>query len=85
MSKTAAKALTLDSLLSGGDVSAAVAELNFEDGLKLLEALVGAVESGSLPLERAVTSYEGGSKLVEHLRALLSGAEERIRVLQKPV
>jgi exodeoxyribonuclease VII small subunit len=76
--------VSLETLLSGGDLSAEVAKLNFEEGLRLLEALVGAVESGSLPLERAVTSYEGGSRLVEHLRTLLSGAEERIRVLQKP-
>jgi|GEM_PF-1429805 len=58
--------------------------ISFEEGLKLLEELVAGVESGSLPLDKAILSYEKGVALIAHLRALLSGAEQKLRVLQKP-
>jgi len=62
---------------------ARVKELSFEDGLKLLEELVGKVESGTLPLDRSVLAYERGVLLMEHLRSLLAGAEKKLQVLQK--
>ena len=61
-----------------------IGRLSFESGLKLLEELVASVESGSLPLDKAVLSYEKGVALVSHLRSLLSGAEEKLKILQKP-
>jgi exodeoxyribonuclease VII small subunit len=75
--------VTLEGLLSG-DVSAAqVTELSFEQALKLLEEVVVSVESGSLPLDRAIGSYEKGTHLIQQLRKLLSGAEEKLRVLNQ--
>lgn len=70
----------IDDLLSG---KIEVKTCSFEQGLKLLEKLVQSVESGALPLDRAVTSYEKGVELLEHLRGHLGAAEERLRVLQK--
>lgn len=61
-----------------------LAELSFEQGLKLLEELVAGVESGSLPLDKAILSYERGVALIARLRSLLSGAEQKLRILQKP-
>jgi exodeoxyribonuclease VII small subunit len=58
-------------------------KLSFEEGIKLLERLVQSVEAGALPLEKAVTSYEKGVRLVQHLRSQLSGAEQKLKVLQK--
>ncbi len=78
-----AKTLKLEDLLVDGDVSEKVTSLSFEQGLALLEELVGSVESGNLALDKSVLSYERGSILVEHLRAKLTGAEEKLRVLQK--
>ncbi|NDC37731.1 MAG: exodeoxyribonuclease VII small subunit [Proteobacteria bacterium] len=60
-----------------------LSELSFEDGLKLLDELVQKVESGALPLETAIHSYEKGAKLIERLRGLLSGAEEKLELLSK--
>ena len=57
--------------------------LSFEQSLKLLEELVASVESGSLPLDKAILSYEKGVQLVNQMRTLLSGAEEKLKVLQK--
>ena len=77
------KQITLEELLASSDPKKMISTLAFEDTLKLLEELVVAVERGSLPLERAILSYEKGAVLVEHLRAALSGAEERLKVLKK--
>ena len=74
--------ITIESLLSDKITQEHISAASFEDGIKLLEEVVGAVEAGALPLEKAIGAYEKGSLLVNHLRRLLSGAEEKLRVLQ---
>ena len=83
MAKSAAaeKGVTLEALLTGDVSEDRIAKLSFEEALKLLEEVVTSVESGALPLDRAIGSYEKGSTLIQHLRKLLSGAEEKIRML----
>jgi exodeoxyribonuclease VII small subunit len=76
-------AVTLEALLSGEVSEDQVNALSFEQALKLLEEVVTSVESGSLPLDRAIGSYERGTSLIKHLRKLLSGAEEKLRVLNQ--
>lgn len=75
--------VTLEALISGEVSEEQVNALTFEQALKLLEEVVTSVESGSLPLDRAIGSYEHGSLLIKHLRKLLSGAEEKLRVLNQ--
>lgn len=75
--------VTLEGLLSGEVSPQQVETLSFEQALKLLEEVVVSVESGNLPLDRAIGSYEKGSLLVKQLRTLLSGAEEKLRVLNQ--
>jgi len=77
-----AKEMSLKDVLAKENAEELIAKLDFEQGLKLLEELVEKVESGTLPLEKAVASYERGVALVERLRNLLSGAEERLKVLE---
>jgi exodeoxyribonuclease VII small subunit len=78
-----AKSVTLEGLLSGEVSQEQVSACTFEQGIKLLEEVVTSVEAGNLPLDRAIGSYEKGTFLIQHLRTLLSGAEEKLRVLQK--
>lgn len=75
--------VTLEALISGEVGEDQVNALTFEQALKLLEEVVTSVESGNLPLDRAIGSYEHGSLLIKHLRKLLSGAEEKLRVLNQ--
>lgn len=75
------KSVTLDGLLKGEVGVKEVATLKFERALGLLEEVVASVESGALPLDQAIGSYEQGTLLVQHLRKLLSGAEEKLRML----
>lgn len=73
--------ITLDDIMQGKAGPNEISQLSFEQALSLLEGVVTAVESGSLPLDQAIGSYERGTQLVQHLRSLLAGAEEKLRVL----
>jgi exodeoxyribonuclease VII small subunit len=75
-------AVSIKDLLTTENLEEKVAELSFEEGMALLEDLVEKVESGALPLDKAVLSYERGVALINRLRALLSGAEEKLQMLQ---
>lgn len=77
------KQITLKDLLADEDVAAKIAEVSFEDGLKILDELVEKVESGTLALDKSIVSYEKGVMLIDHLRKQLSGAEAKLKVLQK--
>jgi exodeoxyribonuclease VII small subunit len=57
--------------------------LSFEAGLQQLEAIVKEMESGELPLERALDLFERGTKLSEACRKQLEEAETRVEILMK--
>ena len=57
------------------------APLTFEAGLQQLEAIVKEMESGELPLERAIELFERGMKLSESCRTQLGDAETRVEAL----
>ena len=75
--------MTLKDILMEEDLAAKLGEVSFEDGLKILDELVEKVESGTLALDKSIISYEKGVMLIEHLRKQLSGAEAKLKVLQK--
>jgi exodeoxyribonuclease VII small subunit len=54
---------------------------SFESGLQELEKIVKEMESGELPLERALELYEKGMRLTESCRKQLEAAETRIEML----
>jgi exodeoxyribonuclease VII small subunit len=54
---------------------------SFESGLQELELIVKEMESGELPLERALELYEKGMRLSERCRKQLEEAETRIEML----
>jgi exodeoxyribonuclease VII small subunit len=57
------------------------AAASFESGLLELEQIVKEMESGDLPLERALELYEKGMRLSENCRKQLEAAETRIEML----
>jgi exodeoxyribonuclease VII small subunit len=59
------------------------APLTFEAGLQQLEAIVKEMETGDLPLERALQLFERGMKLSEACRKQLEDAETRVEILMK--
>ena len=62
-------------------IDPAVAELSFDRALGELQAVVGRLESGGLPLEESIALYERGVALHEQCARLLSAAELRVQRL----
>jgi exodeoxyribonuclease VII small subunit len=56
---------------------------NFEQGLTELEAVVKELESGDLPLEKAIQIFERGVTLSDRCRKELEEAETRVEILLK--
>ncbi len=54
---------------------------SFEAGLRELEAIVKEMESGELPLERALQLFERGMELSARCRKQLEEAETRVEML----
>lgn len=53
----------------------------FEGALAELEAVVGRLEAGDLPLEQALEAFEAGVRLSRQCAATLDAAERRIEIL----
>ena len=56
---------------------------SFEEGLEELEAMVKELESGDLPLEKALERFERGVRLSEDCRKALEEAEQKVEILLK--
>ncbi len=55
---------------------------DFESALAQLEALVGQMENGALPLDQSLAAYERGVELARVCQKLLDSAEQQVKVLQ---
>jgi exodeoxyribonuclease VII small subunit len=55
---------------------------DFETALAELEALVAAMEGGSLPLEQSLAAYRRGVELTQICQDRLSQAEQQVKVLE---
>ena len=58
------------------------ADLTFEKALEELEALVGRMEDGKLPLEESLAAYQRGAELIKFCESKLSAAQARIAILE---
>ncbi|WP_179106971.1 exodeoxyribonuclease VII small subunit [Variovorax sp. KK3] len=54
---------------------------NYEAGLQELERLVAELESGQLPLDQLLGSYQRGAALLSFCRDKLQAVEDQIKVL----
>jgi exodeoxyribonuclease VII small subunit len=57
--------------------------INLEKSLTDLENLVEELESGDLPLEKAMKKFEEGIKLTRGCQAALKDAEQKVEILLK--
>jgi exodeoxyribonuclease VII small subunit len=58
-----------------------IAQLSFDDALATFQRTVAELETGGLPLERALELFERGTALHEHLAKLLTEAELKVQQL----
>jgi len=56
-------------------------EQGFEESLGMLEKIVAQLESGDLPLERALDLFEEGIGLARRCQSQLEDAEQKVEVL----
>jgi exodeoxyribonuclease VII small subunit len=54
---------------------------DFEKALLELEALVGRLERGDLPLDEALKTFERGVELTRHCQAALKSAQQKVEIL----
>lgn len=57
----------------------------FEDLLARLEEIVSEMESGELPLEKLLSGYEEGMRLVKVCGDRLTDAEQKVEILSRAV
>ncbi len=57
--------------------------VNLEKALTDLEDLVEELESGDLPLEKAMKKFEDGIKLTRNCQTALKEAEQKVAILLK--
>jgi exodeoxyribonuclease VII small subunit len=57
-------------------------QMNFEDALKSLEAIVHQLESGEAPLDESIALYERGNTLRALCQQRLDAAKARIEAIQ---
>ncbi|MGE0800912.1 MAG: exodeoxyribonuclease VII small subunit [Lautropia sp.] len=55
---------------------------SFETAMIELEALIGRMEDGRLPLEDSLAAYQRGVVLVKYCRDTLGAAAQRVRILE---
>ncbi len=55
-----------------------VSEMSFEQAMSELEAVVGRLERGDVPLEDSIALYERGAELKKRCEAKLKEAEEKV-------
>jgi exodeoxyribonuclease VII small subunit len=61
---------------------AAVPPKDYESALAELEALVGEMESGQLPLEASLAAYKRGAELLQFCRQQLADAAQQVKILE---
>ncbi len=57
--------------------------VNLEKSIADLESIVDELESGDLPLEKAMKKFEEGIKLTRSCQAALKEAEQKVEILLK--
>lgn len=58
-----------------------VNEMSFEEAMAELEAVVGQLERGDVPLDASISLYERGAALKARCEAKLKEAEEKVAKL----
>jgi exodeoxyribonuclease VII small subunit len=57
--------------------------IDLEKSLSELEGIVEELESGDLPLEKAMQKFEQGIKLTRGCQSALKDAEQKVEILMK--
>jgi len=56
---------------------------SFEQSMQKLENIIKSLESGDLPLEKAISHFEEGISLSKHCENILDATEKKVTALLK--
>ena len=56
---------------------------SYEEALSELERLVAELESGQLPLDRLLQSYQRGAQLLNYCRGRLEAVEQQVKLVEE--
>jgi exodeoxyribonuclease VII small subunit len=56
---------------------------SFEEALQRLELIVSELESGNIPLDKSLKTFEEGRELISQCLAILDDAEKKIKKLDR--
>lgn len=56
---------------------------DYESAVAELESIVTKLESGQLPLEQSLATYQRGAELLKQCQLLLTDAEQKISILNE--
>jgi exodeoxyribonuclease VII small subunit len=56
---------------------------SYESAVAELERLVGAMESGRMPLDQLLKGYRRGARLLQYCRERLQQVEDQVKVLEE--
>jgi exodeoxyribonuclease VII small subunit len=56
---------------------------SFEAALAELEAIVGTMEGGQLPLNESLAAYKRGAELLQYCQSALKDAEQQVQIFEK--
>lgn len=56
---------------------------DYESAVAELESIVTKLESGQLPLEQSLATYQRGAELLKQCQSLLTDAEQKISILNE--
>ncbi len=59
------------------------APASFEAALAELEAIVGTMEGGQLPLNESLAAYKRGAELLQYCQSALKDAEQQVQIFEK--
>ena len=68
---------------SSPQISPTLPPAHYEEALAELERLVGAMESGQMPLDRLLESYRRGAELLAFCRGRLEAVDAQVKVLEE--
>ena len=57
--------------------------ITFEEALGKLESIVRSLETGTIPLDKSLESFEDGIKLIRRCNFLLDDAERKVKILTR--
>jgi exodeoxyribonuclease VII small subunit len=81
MPKVPSSSLSSSSTPAAASPGAGALPASYEAGLQELEQLVAELESGQLPLDQLLGSYQRGAALLAFCRDKLQAVEDQIKVL----